>query len=57
MVADTYDGVKYMGFTCAACHSSQINYNGVGIRIDGGPAAADMDRQAAKTGVRNPNRI
>jgi len=21
-----------------------VNYNGVGIRIDGGPAAADMDR-------------
>ena len=43
MVADTYDGKKYMGFTCAACHTSQVNHNGVGIRIDGGPAAADMD--------------
>jgi mono/diheme cytochrome c family protein len=43
MVADTYRGKKYMGFTCAACHSSQVNYNGVGIRIDGGPGAADMD--------------
>jgi hypothetical protein len=43
MVADTYHGTKYVGFTCAACHSSQVNYNGVGIRIDGGPAAADMD--------------
>jgi mono/diheme cytochrome c family protein len=32
-----------MGFTCAACHTSQINYNGVGIRIDGGPGEADMD--------------
>ncbi len=42
MVADTYGGKKYMGFTCAACHSSQVNYKGVGIRIDGGPAAADM---------------
>jgi hypothetical protein len=43
MVADTYDGKKYMGFTCAACHSSQVNHKGVGIRIDGGPAGADMD--------------
>ena len=44
MVADTYKGKKFMGFTCAACHCSQVNYNGVGIRIDGGPGAADMDR-------------
>ncbi len=43
MVADQYRGKKYMGFTCAACHSSQVDYNGVGIRIDGGPSAADMD--------------
>ncbi len=43
MVQDTYLGKRYMGFTCAACHTSQVNYNGVGIRIDGGPAAADMD--------------
>jgi len=43
MVADTYRGKKYMGFSCAACHTAQLNYNGVGIRIDGGPSAADMD--------------
>ncbi|MFN0101273.1 MAG: di-heme-cytochrome C peroxidase [Bryobacteraceae bacterium] len=43
MVADEYLGKKYMGFTCAACHSSQANYNGVGIRIDGGAGAADME--------------
>ncbi|HYP04748.1 MAG TPA: di-heme-cytochrome C peroxidase [Bryobacteraceae bacterium] len=43
MVLDTYKGKKFMGFTCAACHCSQVNYNGVGIRIDGGPGAADMD--------------
>jgi mono/diheme cytochrome c family protein len=43
MTDDTYKGKKYMGFTCAACHTSQLNFNGVGIRIDGGPAAADMD--------------
>jgi len=44
MTADMYRGKKYMGFTCAACHTSQLNYKGVGIRIDGGPSAADMDQ-------------
>jgi mono/diheme cytochrome c family protein len=43
MVADTYRGKKYMGFTCAACHTSQVDFKGAGIRIDGGPGAADMD--------------
>lgn len=42
-VADTYRGRKYMGFTCAACHTSQVNYKGTGLRIDGGAGAADMD--------------
>ena len=37
MVADEYRGKKYMGFTCAACHTTQVNYNNVGLRIDGGP--------------------
>ena len=43
---DTYQGKDYMGYTCAACHTSQINYtkNDItkAIRIDGGPAMADM---------------
>ena len=43
MVANTYLGNKYMGLTCAACHTAQVNYKGTGIRIDGGPGAADMD--------------
>lgn len=43
MTKDTYQGKEYMGFTCAACHTSQINYKGLGIRIDGGPTAADME--------------
>lgn len=40
---DTYRGRDYVGFTCAACHTAQINYQGKGIRIDGGPAGADME--------------
>jgi hypothetical protein len=43
MTLDTYQGKRYMGFTCAACHTTQINYQNVGIRIDGGPAASDME--------------
>jgi len=47
IVKDTYQGqsdrVKtYIGFTCSTCHTAQLNYNGVAIRIDGGPSAADM---------------
>ena len=42
-VKDTYKGKDYVGLTCAACHTGQINYRGNGIRIDGGPAGADME--------------
>ena len=43
-VKDTYKGDDYVGLTCAACHTAQINYKGKGIRIDGGPAGADMEK-------------
>lgn len=39
---DTYQDKDYIGFTCAACHTGQVNYQGQAIRIDGGPAMADM---------------
>lgn len=39
---DEYDGKDYVGYTCAACHTGQVNYKGKAIRIDGGPAMADM---------------
>lgn len=41
-VKETYQGKDYMGFTCAACHTGQINYKGKAIRIDGGPAMSNM---------------
>lgn len=41
-VKDTYEGRSYVGYTCAACHTGQVNYQGKAIRIDGGPAMADM---------------
>lgn len=31
---------EYVGLTCAACHTKQINFNGTSIRIDGGNASA-----------------
>ena len=42
-VKNHYKGKAYLGFTCAACHTGQLNYQGTGIRIDGGPAGTDMD--------------
>lgn len=42
-VADTYRGTKYLGLTCAACHTGQVNFKGTAMRIDGGPAGADME--------------
>lgn len=41
-VKDTYEGKDYMGLTCAACHTNQINYNGYGIRVDGAPTLANV---------------
>ncbi|MFT5225904.1 MAG: hypothetical protein ACI8XX_001656 [Polaribacter sp.] len=37
------DNTEFVGPTCAACHTSQIDYDGLAIRIDGGPAMSDMD--------------
>lgn len=42
-VKDSYQGKEYMGFTCAACHTGQVNYQGTSIRIDGGPSLADIE--------------
>ena len=42
-VKDKYKGKLFLGFTCAACHTAQLNFKGVGIRIDGGPAGTDMN--------------
>lgn len=43
-VKDIYAGKDYIGFTCAACHTGQVNYQGVAIRIDGGATLSDMDQ-------------
>ncbi len=31
-----------LGFTCAACHTGQFTYQGMNIRIDGGPATINL---------------
>ena len=41
-VKNTYANKDYIGFTCAACHTGQVNYQGVAIRIDGGTTLSDM---------------
>ncbi|MDH4273976.1 MAG: di-heme-cytochrome C peroxidase [Gammaproteobacteria bacterium] len=62
-VKDDYEGNAYVGFTCAACHTTQINYKGTGIRIDGGPTLADMDsmllalEQAMQATLQNPEKL
>jgi RoxA-like, cytochrome c-like/Cytochrome c len=42
-VKDTGRDRDWLGITCAACHTAQIDYQGVGYRIDGGPALADVE--------------
>jgi len=34
----------WMGITCSACHTRQIEVNGTQYRVDGGPALADFQR-------------
>ncbi|NOT12491.1 MAG: hypothetical protein HOP23_11765 [Methylococcaceae bacterium] len=35
-------GETWLGYTCAACHTNNINYEGQTIRIEGGPTLADF---------------
>jgi hypothetical protein len=41
-VKDDVSPRAWLGLTCAACHTGQINYQGVGYRIDGGPSLSDV---------------
>lgn len=34
---------EHLGLTCAACHTTQINYQGQAWLIDGGPTLADIE--------------
>ena len=39
---DKATNVAYMGLTCAACHTARINFKGIPIIVEGGPALADF---------------
>lgn len=41
-VKESYKGKDYIGLTCAACHTGQVNYKGTALRIDGGASMANM---------------
>lgn len=44
-VADTDSNQeRYIGVTCAACHTSKVSYQGKEYLIEGGPAHHDFDR-------------
>lgn len=34
---------EHLGLTCAACHTAQINFQGKGWLVDGGPTLADVE--------------
>jgi len=42
-VKDSFRGKDFVGLTCAACHTAQLNHKGIGVRVDGAPALADME--------------
>lgn len=41
---DNKTGKRYFGFTCSACHTGKISYNGKEYLVEGGPAHIDFDR-------------
>lgn len=41
---DSETGGAFVGFTCAACHTGQINTGTIGVRIDGGASLVDTDQ-------------
>jgi hypothetical protein len=52
-ITDPHNGetIEIAGLTCAACHTGQIEYEGKGIRIDGGTASADPVAFQTELGV------
>ncbi len=41
-VSDTDNNGKWLGLTCAACHTNEIHYKGTAYRIDGAPTQGDV---------------
>ena len=44
----TGGSTKWLGITCAACHTGELRHGGETFRIDGGPAMADHETFAAE---------
>jgi mono/diheme cytochrome c family protein len=47
----TGEALEIAGLSCAACHTGQIEYQGKGVRIDGGTASADPVAFQSELGV------
>jgi len=41
---DTQNDTAWLGFTCAACHTNQINYNSTNILVEGAPTLANFTK-------------
>lgn len=39
-----YEGPRYIGMTCAACHTNNLKYNGNLVRIDGGQSILNFQK-------------
>jgi len=48
---------KWIGMTCAACHTSDITFGNKTIRVDGAPASADMYEFLAKLDLALQNTV
>lgn len=40
-----------IGFTCALCHTGQVNFKGKGVRVEGGPALTNLDKFRKAIGI------
>ena len=40
-----------IGFTCAACHTGQMEYKGISMRVDGAPAVTDLGKLRTVLGL------
>lgn len=41
---DATSGTRYLGFTCAACHTGKVAYKAIEYLVEGAPAHHDFDR-------------
>jgi len=49
MIDPTTGKVDALGFTCAACHTAQINYKGTPLGVSGGPGTVNLVTFSIKT--------